>query len=59
MPRYKYPALVPKVKEFAEENNLDFRITPEFELLKLNFDLYTDVGFLPAVEGAPSSRKNW
>ena len=30
MPRYKYPKLVPHVKKFAEENNLDFRITDEW-----------------------------
>lgn len=59
MPRYKYPALVPHVKKFAEENNLEFRITPEFELLKLNIDLYTNVAALPAAEGAKSSRKDW
>jgi hypothetical protein len=31
---------MPHVKKFAEENNLDFRITNEWELLKLNVDNY-------------------
>jgi len=56
MPRYKYPKLVPLVKKFAEENNLDFRITNEWELLKLNVDNYKRVAQLEAQPGAMGSR---
>jgi len=56
MPRYRYPALVPHVKKFAEENGLEFRITPEFELLKMNWKLYSDIAKLPAEPGAKASR---
>lgn len=56
MPRYKYPALVPHVKKFAEDNNLEFRQTPEFELLKMNVDLYKKVALLEPQPGAKGSR---
>jgi len=62
MPRYKYPALMPQVKKFAEENNMDLRITGEWELLKLNVENYRRVAALEAAPGAkgsrPESRKN-
>lgn len=62
MPRYKYPRLVPQVQKFADENNLDFRITDEWELLKLNMDNYARVALLEAQPGAkgsrPESKKN-
>merc|ERR1712216_207516 len=56
MPRYKYPALMPEVKRFAEENNLDLRITNEWELLKLNVDNYKRVALLEPQAGAKGSR---
>merc|ERR1711966_614486 len=56
MPRYKYPALMPEVKKFAEENNLDLRITDEWELLKLNVDNYRRVALLEPQAGAKGSR---
>jgi len=56
MPRYKYPALVPHVQKFADENKLEFRITPEFELLKMNIDLYRHVATLEPQPGAKGSR---
>lgn len=62
MPRYKYPALMPEVKKFAEENKLDLRITNEWELLKLNVDNYKRVALLEPAPGAkgsrPESKKN-
>jgi len=56
MPRYKYPKLMPQVKAFAEENNLDFRITNEWELLKMNVDNYRRVATLEPEPGAKGSR---
>jgi fatty acid desaturase len=56
MPRYKYPALMPEVKKFAEENKLDLRITNEWELLKLNVDNYKRVALLEPAPGAKGSR---
>ena len=56
MPRYKYPKLMPQVKAFAEENNLDFRITNEWELLKMNVDNYKRVATLEPEPGAKGSR---
>jgi len=56
MPRYKYPALIPQVQQFADDNNLDFRVTGEWELLKMNIDVYKDVATRPAVPGAKASR---
>jgi len=53
---------MPQVKKFAEENNLDLRITGEWELLKLNVENYRRVAALEAAPGAkgsrPESRKN-
>ena len=54
--RCRYPALVPHVKKFAEDNNLEFRQTPEFELLKMNVDLYKKVALLEPQPGAKGSR---
>lgn len=47
---------MPEVKKFAEENNLDLRITNEWELLKLNVDNYRRVATLEAEPGAKGSR---
>ena len=61
MPRYKYPALMPHVKKFAEENKLDLRITDEWELLKLNMDNYARVAKLEPQPGKMllTCRKRW
>jgi len=56
MPRYKYPALVPHVKKFAEDNNLSFRQTSEFPLLWRNIRLYQKVATLAPAPGAKGSR---
>lgn len=58
MPRNKYPALKKILVEFAETNNIPggYRETNEFEIIKMNWDLYKDVAALDAVPGAPSTR---
>lgn len=40
MPRSKYPALSKILKEFANENNIEYRITDEIEILFLNWNTY-------------------
>ena len=54
--RYKYPRLQALVKAFADANGLDYRVSEEFELLKMNIDLYSRVAKLPAVPGTKGSR---
>jgi hypothetical protein len=44
------------VKAFGEANQLDYRVTNEWELLKMNVDLYAKVATLPPVAGAKGSR---
>mmetsp|Transcript_3948 Transcript_3948/g.5079 ORF Transcript_3948/g.5079 Transcript_3948/m.5079 type:complete len:446 (+) Transcript_3948:180-1517(+) len=56
MPRYKYPALVPVVKAFAEENGIEYRTAGEFEIIKNNVATYSKVAEMPAVVGAKGSR---
>eukprot|EP01041_Mallomonas_annulata_P012318 gene12318-25911_t len=40
MPRSKYPALSKILMKFAKDNNVEYRITNEFEILKMNWDTY-------------------
>ncbi len=54
--RYKYPRVQAQVKAFGEANGLDYRVTNEWELLKMNVDLYAKVATLPPVVGAKGSR---
>jgi hypothetical protein len=54
--RYKYPRMMAQVKAFGEANNLEYRVTNEWELLKMNVDLYAKVAALPPVPGAKPSR---
>jgi len=58
MPRQKYPLLKPILTKFAEENNIPggYRESGEFEILKMNWDLYKRVAKADPVEGAPYSR---
>jgi len=56
MPRYKYPALMEAVENFGKENGLEYRITDEWTLLKMNIDIYKEVATLDAVPGAKASR---
>lgn len=39
LPRYKYRALVPLVRKFAEENGIDYRATGQWEIIKDNINL--------------------
>lgn len=52
MPRSKYPELAKVLQKFAKENNIEYRITDEWELVNLNFDTYRRVATLPASETA-------
>jgi len=58
MPRSKYPLLKPILEKFAEENNIEggYRESGEFDILKMNWELYRDVAKADPVEGAPYSR---
>jgi len=58
MPRSKYPLLKPILQKFVEENNVPggYRESGEFEILKMNWDLYKKVAESDPVPGAPYSR---
>lgn len=55
MPRYYYPALVPKIMELAERHNIEYRQSTEFEIIRQNYCTYFRVAKLPPSVGAPSS----
>eukprot|EP01114_Cavostelium_apophysatum_P003048 TRINITY_DN1277_c0_g1_i1.p1 TRINITY_DN1277_c0_g1~~TRINITY_DN1277_c0_g1_i1.p1 ORF type:complete len:420 (+),score=118.85 TRINITY_DN1277_c0_g1_i1:187-1446(+) len=38
MPKYRYPALIPKLKDFAKKNGLDYRTAGVFEMLWMNYE---------------------
>jgi hypothetical protein len=48
--------MMEQVKAFGAANGLDYRVTNEWELLKMNVDLYAKVATLPPVAGAKASR---
>jgi len=58
MPRAKYPLLKPILEKFAKDNNIPkgYRESGEFEILKMNWDLYRTVAMADPVPGAPYSR---
>jgi len=58
MPRSKYPKLKNILKKFAKDTNVPggYRESGEFEILKMNWDLYRQVAKADAVVGAPYSR---
>lgn len=58
MPRSKYPKLRKILQKFAKDNNVPggYRESGEFEILKMNWDLYRKVAKADAVIGAPYSR---
>ena len=60
MPRSKYPLLKPILQKFAAENQIPggYRESGEFEILKMNWDLYREVAESDPVPGAPYSRGN-
>jgi len=55
MPRYKYKALHPILREWARRNKLDFRTSGEWEIMVQNVNQLKKMGDLPAVEGNPDS----
>jgi len=58
MPRNKYPALREILMKFAEDNKIPggYRETGEFEILRMNWELYKKVAGQDAVPGAPLTR---
>ncbi|GMH77480.1 hypothetical protein TL16_g07423, partial [Triparma laevis f. inornata] len=58
MPRSKYPLLKPILTKFAADNNIEggYRESGEWEILKMNWELYRKVALADPVEGAPYSR---
>lgn len=58
MPRSKYPLLRERLIRFAEENQIagGYRETGEFEILKMNWELYKRVAEADAVPGATPTR---
>lgn len=58
MPRSKYPKLRKILQNFAKDNNIPggYRESGEFEILKMNWDLYRRVAKADPVVGAPYSR---
>ena len=53
MPRYKYPALSERVKAFAREQGLEYRVTGEFEIIRDNVRQLRKVGQAEPVVGNP------
>ena len=56
MPRYNYPRLVPVIKAFCEENDIEYRVDGEVEVIARNFRMLRDVARAPAEPGAPATR---
>lgn len=58
MPRSKYPLLRSRLKKFAEDNQIKggYRETNEFEILKMNWELYKKVAEADPVQGAVSTQ---
>lgn len=54
IPRYKYRQLAPLVKKFAEENDIEYRATGQWKIIKENIDLLKRVGRAPIQPGSPS-----
>ena len=55
MPRYKYKAVHPLLREWAREVGLDFRTSGELEILVQNINQLKKMSSLPAVKGNPDS----
>lgn len=58
MPRSKYPMLRERLQKFASDNNIPggYRETGEFEILKMNWELYKRVAEADPVVGAPPTK---
>mmetsp|Transcript_29651 Transcript_29651/g.66474 ORF Transcript_29651/g.66474 Transcript_29651/m.66474 type:complete len:462 (+) Transcript_29651:87-1472(+) len=55
MPRYRYPALVPRIEAFAREHGVEYRRMAEFPLLARNYGLYRQVAKASADPNARAS----
>jgi len=55
MPRYKYKALHPILREWALKHKLTFRTSGEFEIMVQNVNQLKKLSTMPAVEGMPDS----
>eukprot|EP00903_Cladosiphon_okamuranus_P014267 g13251.t1 len=53
MPRYKYRDLVPLVKKFAEENDLEYKSTGSWEIIQDNINQLKRVGAAPTDPRSP------
>ena len=58
MPRYRYPALVPKVKALCEAHGVEYRVDGELDIVKRNWDALREIAHAEPVEGAPSTRQD-
>jgi len=56
MPRYRYPALVPHIKQLCAENGVEYRADGELAVVRRNFALLRDVAHASPDEGAPATR---
>jgi acyl-lipid Delta6-acetylenase / acyl-lipid (9-3)-desaturase len=58
MPRNRYPALRERLQKFATNLNIPggYRESDEWEILKMNWQLYKNVAGADAIPGAPLSR---
>lgn len=56
MPRYKYPALVPVLKQFAKDNGVEYLVDSDVGIVKRTINTLRRVSKAPAVEGAAPSR---
>lgn len=58
MPRNRYPALKDRLTKFAKDLNIPggYRESGEFEILKMNWELYKSVAEAEAMPGAPLTR---
>ena len=58
MPRNRYPQLRDRLIQFAKDNNIPggYRESGEWEILKMNWELYKRVAEADPVEGAPLTR---
>lgn len=55
MPRYKYKALHPVLRQWSKEHGMDFRTSGELEILQQNIAQLKKIGNQDAVEGMPDS----
>lgn len=58
MPRNKYPQLKPILQEFCDKHNVPggYRESDEFDILRMNWELYRSVAQADAVIGAPLTK---